>query len=250
MQEPIVLISLVAFTFVFAGVVKGVVGMGLPTIAMGMLGLVMAPVQAAAILVLPAFITNVWQLCTGSGVGALVRRFATMMAGVLIGSLLGVRLLTHGPGELASVVLGLVLAAYGAFGLSAATFVVSPLWERRLSPLVGLMTGLLSGATGLALIPAVPFLNSLGLQKDELIQALGLTFTIANLGLALGLITGGQYQLSVAGISLLALVPAVGGMLLGQNLRNRLRPEVFRRWFFFGMLVLGLYMAAHALKSW
>jgi uncharacterized membrane protein YfcA len=249
MHESIVLISLVAFTFAFAGMVKGVIGMGLPTVAMGMLGLAMAPVQAAALLVLPAFITNVWQLCTGPGVGAIVRRFATMMAGLFVGSLLGVRLLTHGPGDLASAVLGMVLAAYGVFGLSAVKFAVSSLWERRLLPLVGFVTGLLSGATGLALIPAVPFLNSLSLEKDELIQALGLTFTIANLGLAVGLMTGGQYQLSVAGTSLLALVPAVGGMLLGQNIRNRLSPEVFRRWFFAGMLVLGLYMVAQAFSS-
>ena len=51
-----------AFTvvvFLVAGWVKGVVGMGLPTVAMGALGLVIAPVQAAALLVVPSLVTKV-----------------------------------------------------------------------------------------------------------------------------------------------------------------------------------------------
>jgi hypothetical protein len=43
--------------------------------------------------------------------------------------------------------------------------------------------------------------------------------------------------------------PALGGMLLGQGIRSRLPPEVFRRWFFVGLLVLGTYMVIRALSS-
>ncbi|SPZ36496.1 putative permease [Agrobacterium tumefaciens] len=49
-------------TFTVAGIVKGVTGMGLPTVAMGVLGLFMPPVVAAGLLILPSFITNIWQL--------------------------------------------------------------------------------------------------------------------------------------------------------------------------------------------
>jgi uncharacterized protein len=55
--------SLVAITsiFVLAGFVKGVIGLGLPTVAMGLLALLMTPAQAAAVLVVPSFLTNIWQ---------------------------------------------------------------------------------------------------------------------------------------------------------------------------------------------
>ena len=56
---------LVLFTFTMAGLVKGVIGLGLPTVAMGLLGLAMAPSQAAALLIIPATLTNVWQLAFG-----------------------------------------------------------------------------------------------------------------------------------------------------------------------------------------
>jgi uncharacterized membrane protein YfcA len=54
-------LTFVALTFVLAGFVKGVIGLGLPTVGMGLLAIVMTPAQAAALLVAPSFITNVWQ---------------------------------------------------------------------------------------------------------------------------------------------------------------------------------------------
>jgi uncharacterized protein len=242
MQYSLTTISIIAFTFILAGMVKGVTGMGLPTVAIGMLGLVMGPAEAVTLLVLPTLITNVWQLFAGPRFIDLLRRFATMMAGLFIGSFYGVRLLIHT--EFATILLGVVLAGYGAFGLSSIQFAVSPRWERRLSPVTGLITGVLYGSTGLALT-AVPYVNSLRLDKDALIQTLSLTFTVCSLGMAFGLAAQGRFQLSVAGTSLLALVPAFVGIMLGQHLRNRMKPEVFRRWFFVWMLILGTYMVVH-----
>jgi hypothetical protein len=83
----------VALVFLFAGWVKGVVGMGLPTVSMGILSLVMAPVQAASLLVVPSFVTNVWQFVTGPSKLIVIRRLASMMLFVCIGTALGIRFL-------------------------------------------------------------------------------------------------------------------------------------------------------------
>lgn len=249
MQEPTFAISIIAFTFFIAGLVKGVIGMGLPTVAMGLLGLVMPPVEAAALLVVPSLVTNLWQLAAGPRLTALSRRFATMMLGVCLGTAVGIGLLTGGASASATTALGGVLAAYGAIGLIRVRFTVDARRERWLSPVIGLITGVLTGATGVFVIPAVPYLNSLGLDRDELIQTLGLSFTVSTVALAIGLAASGQFQAAVAGSSLLALAPAVAGMLLGQGIRNRLHPEVFRRWFFAGLLVLGMYMVIRALSA-
>jgi uncharacterized protein len=249
MHDLTIVFAVVTFTFVVAGLVKGVIGMGLPTVAMGLLGLVMAPVEAAALLVVPSLVTNVWQLAAGPQLIALLKRFGTMMLTVCLGTALGIGLLTGGATTIAATALGSVLAAYGALGLVSARFTVPAHSERWLSPLIGLITGVLTGATGVFVIPAVPYLSALGLEKEDLIQALGLSFTVSTVALAIGLWLSGQLQASVAGGSLLALVPAVGGMVLGQSIRNRLRPEAFRRWFFAGLLVLGTYMVVRALGS-
>jgi uncharacterized membrane protein YfcA len=237
----------VALTFVAAGLVKGAIGMGLPTVAMGVLSLIMAPAAAAAMLVIPSFVTNVWQLIAGPAFGALLRRLATMMLGVCAGTVLGIGVLTGQSASLAGAALGAVLSAYGAVGLAAPRFTVSPNVERWLSPLIGILTGLVTGATGVFVIPAVPYLNSLGLAKEDLIQALGLSFTVSTVALAVALGLSGQFQLTTAGGSLLAVIPAMVGMLIGQRVCGRLRPDVFRRWFFVGLVVLGVYMMLRVL---
>ena len=249
MNEFAILIGVVTLTFLLAGAVKGVIGMGLPTVAMGMLGIVMPPAQAAALLVFPSLVTNLWQMIAGPKLLPIVQRFASMMISVCLGTFLGIGLLTGGSAAFASAALGAVLAAYGAVGLAAARFTVATTSERWLSPAVGFFTGVLTGATGVFVIPAVPYLNSLGMNKEELIQALGLSFTVSTLALGVGLAAGGAFQASVAGSSLLALLPALAGMFLGQHIRKSLQPEVFRRWFFVGLLALGSYMIIRAIWS-
>ena len=246
MSDAVTIALLVGATFAAAGFVKGVAGLGLPTVAMGLLSLVMAPAQAAALLVAPSLLTNLWQLFSGPTLVALLRRLGTMMLGVLAGTALGIHVLTGTSAALASAALGAILALYGVFGLTVRSLSVPPHLERRLSPIVGLLTGVITGATGIFAIPAVPYLHSLDLPKEELVQALGLSFTVSTIGLALALAAVGKYQLVAAGGSLLAVVPALLGMHLGRLVRDRLSPEVFRRRFFIGLVALGLYMLLRA----
>ena len=215
MQDLAMAVLVIALTFFLAGLVKGVIGMGLPTAAMGLLGLVMPPAQAAALLVVPSLVTNVWQSLAGPRFTAQVKRFTTMMLGVSVGTALGIGLLTVGASPRASAALGAVLAANGTISLVSMRFTVPAQSERWLSPLVGVITGAFTGATGVFVISAVPYLKSLELEKDELIQALGLSFTTSTVALGIGLAASNQFQPSVAGRSLLALGPAIGGMWVG-----------------------------------
>lgn len=75
--------------FIAAGLVKGVTGMGLPTVAMGLLGLLMPPQAAAALLVLPSLLTNLWQLLAGPALAQIVRRLWLMMTGIIIVTVVG-----------------------------------------------------------------------------------------------------------------------------------------------------------------
>ncbi|MBF3247578.1 sulfite exporter TauE/SafE family protein, partial [Pseudomonas aeruginosa] len=74
-------------------------------------------------------------------------------------------------------------------------------------PLVGLATGALTAVTGVFVIPAVPYLGALGLQRDELVQALGLSFSASTLALAVTLgVHGDLLEPQMLGASLLTLV--------------------------------------------
>jgi uncharacterized membrane protein YfcA len=241
----VMLLSAVACIFLLAGFVKGVVGLGLPTVAVGLLGLFMSPLQAAALLIVPSLVTNVWQLLAGGRFLWLLRRLWLMLSGIFVGTLLGASFFATGASGRATGFLGVALVVYAVLGLAAVKFSVSAGRERYLSPLIGLTTGLVTAATAVFVIPAVPYLQALNLEKNELIQALGLSFTVSTIAMAAGLAQGGALQMEGAAISLLSLAPALGGMFIGQWLRGKISAVLFRRCFFIGLLLLGLHLSSH-----
>ena len=234
---------LIGATFLLAGLVKGVIGMGLPTVAMGLLALVLPPAEAAAILVVPSLVTNVWQLATGPRFGALARRLWPMMLAIVAGTIAGAGVLAGNVAGLAKIGLGAALLVYALVGLAGIRLSVGACREGWLGPVVGATTGLVTGATGVFVIPAVPYLQAIGLEKDELIQALGLSFTVSTVALAVGLLRVDAWQANAVWASLLALVPALLGMQAGQWLRRRIAAATFRRVFFAGLLLLGATLA-------
>jgi uncharacterized membrane protein YfcA len=233
--------------FVFAGFVKGVIGMGLPTVAMGFLTLLMPPAEAAAILVLPSFVTNAWQLVAGPTFFALLRRLWPMLLAGTVGTIAG----AHWFGAVSSAgtlaALGAALAIYAILSLMPLRLYVPARHEWWLGPLVGVATGVVTATTGVFVLPAVPYLQALRLAPEDLIQALGLSFTVSTIALAAALAGDGQFQWPHAGASAIALVAALAGMFLGQAVRTRMHPKTFRLWFLVGLLLLGLHLMVRGL---
>ncbi|HWB47053.1 MAG TPA: sulfite exporter TauE/SafE family protein [Hyphomicrobiaceae bacterium] len=239
-------ITLIAAVFALAGFVKGTIGLGLPTISMGLLALFMTPLQAAALLVVPSFATNVWQMVVGPYLATALARLWPMMVGVCAGTWAGAGLMSGTHARYGTAILGVALLAYAIMGLLAPVYAIQHRHERWLGPLAGAVTGLITAATGVFVIPAVPYLQAIGLEKEELVQALGLSFTVSTLALAVNLAAEGALSFSVAGASLGALACAGLGMWAGQALRQRLHPATFRRWFFMGLLALALHLIVRA----
>jgi len=234
----------VAAVFALAGFVKGVIGLGLPTISMGLLALVMSPVEAAAILIVPSLLTNIWQMLSGRSLRAVAQRLWPMMAAVCLGTWLGADLMTGAYGRYGTAILGIALALYAVTGLATFHLAIPRGREAVLGPLAGAATGVITAATGVFVIPAVPYLQAIGFEKDDLVQALGLSFTVSTIALAVNVGVVGALSFSVTGPTVVAVILAVAGMWIGQVLRLRLSPAKFRRWFFAALLLLGLYLFA------
>lgn len=237
------LLAAIFATFFVAGLVKGVSGMGLPTVAMGILGALISPLAAASLLLVPSFVTNVWQSLAGPNFDKLLRRFWPMMLAIVAGTVLGSAWIARGDTGVTTALLGAALVFYAAYTLFARQLSVADNLEPWLSPLIGAITGIVTGATGVFVIPAVPYLQALGLKKEELVQALGLSFTVSTIALAIGLGSHGAFQSGNLAISTAAILPALAGMWVGQRARNRISPTTFRRWFLVSLLVLGCEIA-------
>jgi len=244
-MDPI--FAYICAVFVLAGLVKGVIGLGLPTISMGLLSVALPPVQAAAILVLPSLVTNVWQMLAGGALMRIVRRQWTMLIGICLGTWCGLGLMSGTTARFGTALLGVALALYAVTGLAAVKLPAPLRWQTVLSPLVGAITGLITAATGVFVIPAVPYLQAQDLEKNELVQTLGLTFTVSTAALAVNVAAEGGLRMPIATETFAALALSCAGMWLGQLLRSRMSPAAFRQAFFIGLLLLGVYLAARAL---
>lgn len=234
--------------FLLAGAVKGVTGMGLPTVAMSLLGLWMAPAQAAALLVVPALATNVAQ-CRGPHLRALVARLWPGLTGLAIVTVLAPGLGGAVDADATGRWLGAILIAYGLLGLWRPILPDLSHRSRWLGLPIGAATGAVTALTAVFALPWVPWLQSLRLEKDAMVQALGLSFTVATLAL------GARLQLSAqAGTVVMpdtfavavAVVGAFAGLGLGATLRGRLASATFQKALFLVFIALG---AANLLRA-
>ena len=231
-----------ACIFLAAGFVKGAIGLGLPTIGMALTTLLVAPAEAAAMLLLPNLVTNLVQMRPWAETARLATRLWPMLLGVVLGTAAGALLWGGFGGRHGGVVLGVVLAIYGALGLSGIRIALP---ERAGLPL-GLATGALTAATGVFVIPAVPWLQGLGLAKDALVRALALSFTVSTLALGVLLRAADGLEARLVAVSALALVPALAGQALGTRARGRLSEAAFKQVFFAALVALGLAIALRA----
>ncbi|MFH0298934.1 sulfite exporter TauE/SafE family protein [Bradyrhizobium sp. 31Argb] len=241
------MLILIAFAFLLAGFVKGTLGLGLPTVSMGLLAVTMPPAQAISIVIVPAIVTNIWQTFVGPYLRDILKRLWPLMLGTVVGIWLNRGLLTGPYAPYGTVVLGLLLIIYAVVALSRFSFKVARRDEKWIGGIVGVVTGVISAATGVQVIPSMPFMQAIGMEKDELVQALGLFFTTATVALAFNLTAAGVLTAATALPGAVAMVASFVGMFVGQAVRSRLQPEAFRRWFLIAMILLGFYLAGSAL---
>lgn len=241
LSDPAIVATILA-TFLLAGAVKGVIGLGLPTISLAILTVTLDLASAMALLLIPSFVTNFWQGAVGGHGRMLIRRLWPFMltASVTVG--VGGLALARLDHEWLSMLLGVLIAAYAIVSLAGWRPRVTPAQDRWVGPTTGLLNGVLTGMTGSFVVPGVIYLNAIGLERDALVQAMGILFTLATLALALILNGTGLLSVDLGLGSLIGLPPALAGMALGQRLRRRLSPERFRRVFFGALLALGGYI--------
>ena len=236
-------VGVVFGAFLAAGVIKGCVGMGLPPTAIALMSLMLPLPEALALVTVPTVLSNFWQAFWGGHLHALMRRFWTLAVMMMAGALIAAFGLRQLGSPLANGVLGVVLAAFAVLALLAWRPHLPRRHEVWANPLFGAMSGLVGGVTGVAAIPFLPYMQSLELDRHELVQALGMLFVCFTMALIVALLDAGALTLHNAGASTVAMIPTMLGMWLGQRLRRWVSAEVFRTVFLVVMLGLGLNMA-------
>lgn len=239
-------IVLVFAAFLLGGLVKGVLGFGLPVVVLAILATTLGLKQAIVLFIVPALVTNIWQCVIGGAFLKIMRRIWSLLLPAIVCTWAGVALLARIDPKLAAALLGTLLTLYAVHGLTRPRLTPPREWEVWLTPLVGALSGLAYGLAGTLMVPGVIYLQMLGFDRNTLVQALGITLFSMTLALAVSLSGHELMPRSLGLLSALALIPSALGMFAGQRIRHRISEELFQKLFFWSLPAAGLYMIARA----
>ena len=236
-------IAVIAVAFIVAGLAKGAIGMGLPPIAIALMSFAVPLEAALAMMVVPSMATNIWQAIYGQGFMRLLKRFGAMAAASVL-ALIGIAVtFDHLGSPQATAWVGVLLVLYAGLALTAWRPRVSRATERWANPLIGALSGAVAGITGVAAVPFLPYMQSLDIDRHDLVQALGIMFLFIIGALTAALAVQGAFTPVNTLGGFAAIAPTFFGVWLGQKARHAVSAETFRRIFLIGMFVVGLQMA-------
>ncbi|MCL5427388.1 sulfite exporter TauE/SafE family protein [Halomonas sp. NPDC076908] len=243
------LLLVVAGTFLIAGSVKGVIGLGLPPVSLALLTVALDLPTAMALMLIPSFVTNIWQSMVGGNARAILVRIWPFLAMAALTVWIGAAALTRVNLTYLTALLGSLLIIYAVVNLAGFKIVVPRRHEVWAGPLIGSANGVLTGMTGSFAVPGVMFLQAIGLPRNMLIQAMGMLFMVSTVALAAALQQANFLTLQTGVMSAVAVLPALAGMVIGQRIRERLSEKVFRNVFFISLLILGTYIIINTLQK-
>ena len=240
-------ILLALAVFLIAGVVKGLVGMGLPTITIALTSLVLPLSDTIALIALPTIFTNLWQAAVGGKFRVILRRQWPLI--VPLGVVLYLTMWTIGrkAPDWAFLVLAIVLVVYSALGLFRIRLQIHADLEKPLAPVIGVISGVVAGLVGVPVIPLMPYLQGLDIKPTELVQTLGVVLCATSVTLTVSLLRFGLLDGPHTIVSAIAVAPAIAGMWIGTRVRLKLSVEQFRLAVLWALLLTGLYTFASRL---
>ncbi len=228
-------LAIIAFTFLIAGTIKGLIGIGLPTIAISLLSLMIDARLAITLTIIPMFVSNVWQVFRGGKIQETFKRY-WIFSTILIVSILTTALFSRAiPSNIILIILGAVVTIYAILSLLKWTPHIAGEYDAHAQAGSGLAAGLLGGFTAIWAPPLIIYLTARQIPKDEFIRATGMLITVGSIPLLIEYIQNGLLTSKLATTSGIMVMPVLIGFITGEYLRRYISTTKFHT------IVLGIF---------
>lgn len=245
--DPVAL-TLAALALVFAGWIKGIIGLALPIVGLSLLAMIFPIHFALAVMVLPICASNVWQALRTPDCMAQAKRFWPIIVALTVTMAATSGLVVALDDHLLRVLIGVVLTIVGIANLTTDRFVLPSRYERPVSIVAGLVAGVFGGVSTIWGPPLLTFLISLRLSKDVFIGAVGFIWLAGSIPFLIAFIANGVLNGGTLPVSALAIIPVIGGMWFGEKLRNKLDDGLYRRVLLIAIILMGLNLIRSGLQ--
>jgi uncharacterized membrane protein YfcA len=244
-SEHASVIAAVVCSLMVAGFLKGIIGVGMPVVALPLLSLFIDIKSAAMLLSMPLILSNLPQALEGGKTGRCLLQLMPVILGMIPGLFLGVRILLALDADGAKIIAGLVLV-----GVAGATLVAPKLQlQSRLVLSTGITFGFFGGVLGgIAAMPGplvFIFLLAKGLRGQAFTKEASLYLVVSAGVLALLLTASRQFSWLDVSVSTAAMVPVALGMSIGQHVRDRIAPETFKTLVLIAVIAAGADLLRH-----
>jgi uncharacterized membrane protein YfcA len=220
------------------GLVKGVLGAGIPAVGLPIMVMVIDPAEAVTLFLVPVAISNIWQVLESGHYEEVLRRFWPFLILLMIGVWVGVGALTSIDPGIIALGLGCVVIVTTCAQIFTPNATFLQRHAAKIDPVAGGLIGLCAGATG-AFTPIIVYFAALRMHKNMFVTALAFAAFLGSVPLYARLITEGHLSWPQFWGSCLAVAPVGIGMASGYFIRQRISEELFRRFVQGALLILG-----------
>ena len=244
---PASLLALAALIYLFAGLVKGTLGIGFPTTAVSLLAQFTDTRTAIGVVIIPMIVTNAWQVWRSRQIHMVVTGYWRLLVTSVIFIAVFAQLSSVVPVEYVTLFLGCVISFYSITTLYKPVFTIRPEKDKQAQVVAGFASGIMGGVAGVWAPPIIMYLTARGVSKEKFVATAGVFLFSGSVVLFVAYWDTGLVGPSVAIASCFLLIPSMLGMVLGERIRHVLSAKRFEKLLLFVFLIMGLNLIRRAI---
>ena len=230
-----------------AAFLKGLTGLGFSTLCLGLLAILIDLKLAIPLVFIPSLSSNLMVMLESGRFFEAFSRFWLLYLSALPGLIAGIWFLNVSDDDGPKAILGLSMLLYGIWGLQRGLIQLSAHREGLLKIPVGLISGLVNGATGSQLMPIMPYLLALKMDQRLFVQTINCAFTFNTLVMMVALGTIGLLTMPILSVSAGGIIPVAVGIYLGSRIRKNVSELIYRKMVLMLLVCLGINLLVRPL---
>ena len=219
---------IVSFAFFVAGVVKGVIGIGLPTTAITIMTFFVSPLMALGLNLIPMTVANIWQLSKADNPKELVKNYKYFATSLVVCILITSFYANQIGDDVVRLIFAVAVLLFVCLQVFGFNFKMKPNHDNFWQGGLGALGGLVGGAASIWAVPVTMYLLMKNVKPKQFVDVSGFLITIGCIPVSIGYIATGVFQPNMFIYGALGSVVAVIGFQIGEKLRNKVNANTFK----------------------